>query len=100
MDEQGLDGQLETIYSSSVPIRDVAWKTCWEWWTIETSGEKGSGKSVLAARNDDDNIYYSMLFLNVILASWYGKVIVNLISYLMDVLDLKHCCDIFSYFET
>ena len=28
MDEQGQDNQLEPTYSSSVPIRDVALKTC------------------------------------------------------------------------
>ena len=28
-----------TIYNSSVPIQDVAWKTSWERWTIKTGGE-------------------------------------------------------------
>ena len=32
MDEQMLDDQLETIYSSSVPIQDIAWKICWDEW--------------------------------------------------------------------
>ena len=59
MDEQRLDDQLELIYNSSVPIRDVAWKTCQERWTMETSDERGSGKSVLAARHDDDIIFGS-----------------------------------------
>ena len=35
-------------------IQDVAKKICWEQWTIETDGETGAGKSVLAARHDDD----------------------------------------------
>ena len=48
MDKQKLDNQLEPIYSSSVPIRDVVWKTCREWWTTEMSVERGSGKSMLA----------------------------------------------------
>ncbi len=46
MDEQRQDDQLEPIYSSSVPIRDVALKTCQKQWTIERGGEKGSGISV------------------------------------------------------
>ena len=48
-DEQRQDDQLEPIYNSSVPIQDVAWKTSRERWTIETSGERGSRRSVLAA---------------------------------------------------
>ena len=54
MDEQKQDDQLEPIYNSSVPIQDIALKTSLERWTIETSGERGSGGSVLAARHDDD----------------------------------------------
>ena len=38
-----------------VRIRDVALKTCQRRWTIGKSGERGSGISVLAARDDDDN---------------------------------------------
>ena len=55
MDEQRLDDQLEPIYSSSVPIQDVASKTCQERWTIETCGERGPGKTMLAAQDDDDD---------------------------------------------
>ena len=42
-------------FSSYVRIRDVALKTCQRRWTIERSGERGSGISVLAARHDDDD---------------------------------------------
>ena len=49
----GLDYRQELTYNSSVPIKDVAWKTCRERYTIEMSGERGLGKSVLAARYDD-----------------------------------------------
>ena len=35
--------------------KDVALSTSWEVWTIKTGGERGSGKSVLAARHDDDD---------------------------------------------
>ena len=55
MDEQRQDDQLETKYSSSVPIWEVVLKTCREQWTIEKGGEKGLGISVLMVRHDDDN---------------------------------------------
>ena len=55
MDEQRQDDQQEPIYNNSVPIQDVALKTSRGWWTIETSGGKGSERSVLAARHDDDD---------------------------------------------
>ena len=55
MDEQRQDNQLERTYSSSVQIRDVALKTCRKKWTIEKGGEKGSGISVLMARQDEDD---------------------------------------------
>ena len=53
MDKQTQVNQLEPTYSSSVPIQDVAPKTCWKQWTIEKGGEKGSGISVLMVRHDD-----------------------------------------------
>ena len=52
-DEQLLGDQLELMYSSSVRRQDVALKTSRKRWTIETSGEGESGKSVLVARHDD-----------------------------------------------
>ena len=39
MDEQRLDDQLEPIFSSSVQIQDVAWKTSRERWTGEREGQ-------------------------------------------------------------
>ena len=62
MDEQRLDDQLESIYSGSVTIQDVA---CREWWTIGTSGKREWGRLILASWHDDDNdddIYGSMDF--------------------------------------
>ena len=53
MDEQMVDDQLKPIYNSSVSIQDVAWRTCWELWMIETGGKRGSEKSVLTAGQDD-----------------------------------------------
>ena len=54
MDEQRQDNQLEPTCNSSVPIQDVALKTCRKPWTIEKGGEKGSGISVLMAQHDND----------------------------------------------
>ena len=47
---------LLSIYNSSLPIQDVALKTSREQWTIETGGERGSERSVLAARHDDEEL--------------------------------------------
>ena len=53
MDEQRQDVQLEPTYNCSVPIQNVALKTCWKRWTIGRGGEKGSGISVMMAWDDD-----------------------------------------------
>ena len=55
MDEQRQDDQLELIYNSSVPIQNIALKTSREKWTIEMGSENEPGRSVLAARHDDDD---------------------------------------------
>ena len=55
MDKQRQDDQLEPTYNSSVPIQDVALKTCQKQWTIEKGGEKGSVISMLMVRRDDDD---------------------------------------------
>ena len=55
MAEQKQDDQLEPTYSSSVRIRDVALRICQKRWTIERSGERGSGIYELAERHDDDD---------------------------------------------
>ena len=47
---QRQDDQLEPTYSSSVPIWDVALRSCRKQWTIGMSGERSSGISVLIAR--------------------------------------------------
>ena len=54
IDKQWSNDQLETIYDSSVPIQEVHWKQ----WTIGTGAERGSGRSMLAAQHDDDDIIY------------------------------------------
>ena len=65
MDEQMQDDQLEPTFSSYVPIRDVAQKTCRKHWTIRRGGERRSGISVLMAWHDDDDddkILYDVYF--------------------------------------
>ena len=57
MDQQRQDDHLEPIYNSCVPIQYVVLKTSWERWTIKTGVGRGSGRSVLTARHDDDEIY-------------------------------------------
>ena len=44
------------MYNSCVLIQDVALKTCRERWTIEKVDGRGSGRSVLVPRYDDDFI--------------------------------------------
>ena len=79
MDEQRQDDQLESIYNSSVPIQNIALKTDRERWTIETGGERGSGRSVLVVRHDE-------LCVN----KWFGFVsLFNGISTFVDYLMSK-----------
>ena len=47
IDKQRQDDQIEPIYNSSVLIQDRALKTSRGQWTIETGGERESGRSVL-----------------------------------------------------
>ena len=55
MAAQKQDDQLERTFSSYVRIQAVVLKTYLGRWTIERSGERGSGISVLPARYDDDD---------------------------------------------
>ena len=52
---QKQDDQLELTYSNYVRTQDVTLKTSQTGWMIGRSGERGSGISVLAARDDDDD---------------------------------------------
>ena len=56
-----------------MPIQVLALKTSWERWTIETSGDKGSGRSMLAAWHDDedDDIYICMFIVYLYLLNKY-----------------------------
>ena len=58
MDEQRQDVQLEPTYSSSVPILDVALRTCQKQWMIGRGGERGSEISVLIVQHDNDDNEY------------------------------------------
>ena len=48
-------GMTTSLKNCSVSIQDVALKTYRMRWTIETGGERGSGRSILATRYDDDD---------------------------------------------
>ena len=56
MDEQRQDVLIGPTYNSSVLIQDVALKTYRKRWTIEKGGGRGSRRSVLIARHDDDDV--------------------------------------------
>ena len=64
-DEKRQDVQLETTYSSSVPMWVVALRTCRKQWTIERGGERGSGISVLIAQHDDDGDIYIYIYIYI-----------------------------------
>ena len=68
MDEQRQDDQLEPTYNSSVPIQNVALKTCWKQWTIEKGGERGSEISVPMSRHDDDDSIHLFTYFLFFLA--------------------------------
>ena len=72
MAEQKQDDKLEPTYSSSVRIQDVALRTYQKRWMIGRSGEKGSGISVLAARHDDDDDFYSHLLFSRV--DWDSRI--------------------------
>ena len=59
------DDQLERTFSIYVRIQVVVLKTYLGRWTIGSSGERGSGISVLPARYDDDN-FVSRMLINII----------------------------------
>ena len=75
MAEQKQDDQLEHTYSSFVRIRDVALNTCLRWRTIGRSDERGSGISVLAARDDDN--FPKDVSLKLSLKPWMEFELVN-----------------------
>ena len=52
---QKQDDQHEYTFSNYVRIRDIALRTYQRRWTMEKSGERGSGISVLVAWHDDDD---------------------------------------------
>ena len=77
MDEQRQDNQQEPIFNSSVPIQGVALKTYRERWMIEMSGERGSGRSMLALGRDDDyHHYYYYHFLIFFLLLFYFSCVI------------------------
>ena len=86
MTKQKQDDQLKPTYSSSVPIRDVALKTCQKRWMIGGSGNRGSGISVLAARHDYDDIYiYIYIYIS------YHAISTDISDLLSLHLPIVHC---------
>ena len=75
MDEQMQDDWLDPIYNCSVPIQYVAMKTSRERWTIETGSDRGSVRSVLATRHDDDDICICRSYIDACLSS---RILVHL----------------------
>ena len=66
-DVQRQDDLVEPKYNSSVPIRDVALRTCQKQWTIGKGGERVSGISVLIVWHDDDGSFN--------FSFWYGQIV-------------------------
>ena len=62
MAKQKQDNQPELTYSSYVRTQDVTQKTCRRRWMIGRSGERWSRISVLAARHDDDDDIYILVY--------------------------------------
>ena len=65
MAEKRQADQFEPTYSSSVPIWDVALKTCLKQWMRGRGGERGSGISVLMAWHDDDDDIYIYIYIYI-----------------------------------
>ena len=63
MAERKQGDELEPTYNSSVGIREVGLRTCQKRGTIERSGERVSGISVLVARQDDDIYIYIYMYV-------------------------------------
>ena len=79
---QKQDDQHKHTFSSYVRIRDVVLKTCLGRWTIERSGERGSGISVLPAWHDDDDADMCVSDLtNGIKCSFSQAAVVSILQY-------------------
>ena len=53
----GVERPAKLIYNNSVLTQDMAWKTCWKQWTIETNGKRELEKFMLAVWHDDDEMW-------------------------------------------
>ena len=75
MAEQRQGDQLAPTFRSSVRIRGVALRTCRKRWTIGLGGERGSGISVLMARQDDDDdcsLFWFRRVFHTSYTSWFS----------------------------
>ena len=88
-----------------MPIRDVALKTTLEERTIQAAGERGSGRSMLVARDDNDKEYLVLNNKQV----WYAikpnqpikkhpwKILVNKMALIGSQVCIP--CDVFSHVD-
>ena len=67
-------GRPALTYGSSVRMQNVALRTWLKRWTIWGSGKRGSGISVLVARQDDDDDDSSMVFCTQLQYAEYDMV--------------------------
>ena len=74
----------KTDINRSVTMQDLAWKTSWERWTIETGGERGSERFVQTVCHDDDDddtqTHDSILWEFIIKLSWPLKYALNQVN--------------------
>ena len=80
---QKQDDQHEHTFSSYVRIRDTVLKTYLGRWTIGRSGERGSGISVLPARDDDDDIYIYIYIFACVSVVWVLYLMVYQLSWVI-----------------
>ena len=73
MDDHRQDDQLEPTYNNSVLTKDVTLNTYRERWTIEKSDGRGSGRSVLMARHDEDD-GYTVKWFQVLLSNTNNSI--------------------------
>ena len=77
MDEQKQDNQLEPTYNSSVLIQAVTLKTYWKRWMIEKGNGKGSGRSMLVVRQDDDDDLSKYNQTIIYVKAWFQSLVVS-----------------------
>ena len=90
---QNQDDQLKPTISSSVRIRDIALKTCQMLWTIGRNTERGSGISMMAARQDDNEL------VEIIIGNFGRFLLLHQLQYLYPALYLRYCFSLLLYLK-